>query len=68
MEHFTPIAALAGGALIGVGATLLLVLNGRIAGISGILAGLLTPRRGDTLWRLAFLGGLVLGAFIWLRV
>jgi uncharacterized protein len=68
MEHFTPIAALAGGALIGVGATLLLVLNGRIAGISGILAGLLTPRRGDTLWRLAFLGGLVLGAFVWLRV
>lgn len=57
---FTPLAALAGGALIGTAAALLLWLNGRIAGISGILGGLLTPARGDVAWRLAFVGGLVL--------
>jgi len=59
MENFTPIAALAGGALIGLSAALLLVLNGRVAGISGILGGLLAPERGETAWRLAFLAGLL---------
>jgi uncharacterized membrane protein YedE/YeeE len=52
-----------GGVLIGIAAVLLLVLNGRIAGISGILGGLFTP--GDAAgrwWRLAFLVGLVAGA------
>lgn len=56
---FTPWAALAGGALIGLAAALFLLLNGRIAGISGILGGLLRPARGDIGWRLAFLAGLV---------
>lgn len=65
MENFTPVAALAGGALIGAAATLLLWLNGRIAGISGIAGGLLTPGRNDTLWRIAFLCGLVIGAALW---
>ena len=51
--------ALAGGVLIGIAATLLLWLTGRIAGISGILGGLLRPRRGDLGWRIAFLAGLV---------
>ncbi|MDR7332171.1 YeeE/YedE family protein [Roseateles asaccharophilus] len=55
----TPLAALAGGALIGGGAALLLLLNGRIAGISGVLGGLLRPVRGDVAWRAAFIAGLV---------
>ena len=68
MENFTPLSALAGGALIGGAATLLLVLNGRIAGISGIVGGLLSPARGDIAWRLAFLAGLVIGAIAWIGV
>lgn len=61
MADFTPIASLAGGMLIGLAAVALMFLNGRIAGISGITAGLLSlsgaaPDRG---WRLAFVGGLV---------
>ena len=62
MENFTPISALIGGALIGGAATLLLVLNGRIAGIAGILGGLLPAEKGDATWRLLFLAGLVIGA------
>ena len=56
---FTPGAALAGGLLIGLAAAVFVLFNGRIAGISGILGGLLKPRRGDIGWRLAFIGGLV---------
>jgi uncharacterized membrane protein YedE/YeeE len=56
---FTPWSALAGGALIGLAAALFVLLNGRIAGISGILGGLLRPVRGDIAWRLAFLAGLI---------
>jgi uncharacterized membrane protein YedE/YeeE len=56
---FTPTSALAGGALIGIAAAMFVLLNGRIAGISGVLGGLLSPRRGDVGWRLAFLGGLM---------
>ena len=57
--HFTPWSALAGGALIGLAAALFLVLNGRIAGISGVLGGLLKPVKGDIAWRAAFVLGLV---------
>lgn len=57
--HFTPWASLAGGALIGIAAAMLVLLNGRIAGISGIVGGLLTPRRGEIAWRLAFVAGLL---------
>lgn len=56
---FTPWTALAGGALIGLAAALFVLLNGRIAGISGVLGGLLNPKRGDIAWRAAFLAGLV---------
>lgn len=56
---FTPLAALPGGLLIGVGAGLMMLLNGRIAGISGILGGLLRPAPGERGWRFAFLAGLV---------
>ncbi|WP_414470932.1 YeeE/YedE family protein [Microvirga sp. M2] len=58
MENFTPLSALAGGLLIGASAALILVLNGRIAGISGILGGLLQPARNEIGWRLAFLAGM----------
>ena len=51
-----------GGLLIGLAVALMLLLNGRVAGISGILGGLLTLRAGDTVWRAAFVAGLVLGA------
>lgn len=56
--HFTPWPALAGGVLIGLAAAAFVLLNGRIAGISGILGGLLRPARGDVAWRAAFLAGL----------
>ena len=59
---FTPWSALAGGVLIGVAAAMLVLLNGRIAGISGILGGLLRPATGDIAWRVAFLLGLVAAA------
>jgi uncharacterized membrane protein YedE/YeeE len=63
--HFSPWTALAGGLLIGLAASAFVLLNGRIAGISGILGGLLRPARGDVAWRLAFLGGLVLAPLAW---
>lgn len=56
---FAPWRSLAGGLLIGLGAALFVLFNGRVAGISGILGGLLRPARGDLAWRLAFLAGLV---------
>ena len=59
---FTPVASLVGGALIGVSASAMLVFNGRIAGISGILGGALRPSAGEGGWRLSFLGGLLAGA------
>lgn len=64
MHEFTPLTGALGGALIGLAAALLLALNGRIAGISGIVGGLLPPRAGDALWRLLFVLGLALGALL----
>ncbi len=65
MENFTPVSALIGGALIGGSATLLLALNGRLAGVSGVLAGVLPPRSAsDFVWRILFLAGLVVGVVI----
>ncbi len=60
--------ALAGGVLIGLAATLLLWLNGRLAGISGIVGGVVMPRRGDTAWRVAFLLGLTGAGAAWLAL
>ena len=57
-NHFTPWASLAGGVLLGLASALFILLNGRILGISGILGGLLPPKRTDSLWRLSFLAGL----------
>ena len=58
MDGFTPVSAFGGGLLIGTSAALFLVLNGRIAGISGILGGLIHPAGSEIGWRLAFLAGL----------
>ena len=56
---FTPWYSLAGGVLIGIAAGMFALLNGRIAGISGVLGGLLKPAKGDAPWRVAFILGLV---------
>jgi uncharacterized protein len=61
-SSFTPGWSLAGGALIGLAAALLLLCDGRVAGVSGILGRALVPSRGDFAWRVAFLVGLPLGA------
>ena len=63
--HFTPLAALSGGLLIGVAVAIFALFNGRIAGISGIVGGLLRPRGGDIGWRVAFLGGLLLAPVLY---
>lgn len=57
--HFTPWASLAGGACIGLAAALFVLFNGRIAGISGIVGGMLQWPKGDIAWRLAFVAGLI---------
>lgn len=63
LNAFTPLTALAGGALIGLSAALFVLFNGRIAGISGVLGGLISgmwrPKAGDVSWRLAFVLGLI---------
>ena len=58
--HFTPWTALAGGILLGIASAAFILLNGRVLGISGIVGGLLAPRRADIGWRLSFLLGLLL--------
>jgi uncharacterized membrane protein YedE/YeeE len=65
LTHFTPLAAMVGGALIGLSAALLILFSGRIAGISGILGGLLAWPSGDTAWRVAFLLGLVAAPLVY---
>lgn len=59
MENFTPLCASIGGALIGLSAVLLMALNGRIAGISGVFSGAVFAERGDKVWRLMFVLGLI---------
>lgn len=66
--HFTPWASFTGGILIGLATALLLLANGRVAGISGILGGLLRPARGDVAWRVAFLLGLFVAPIVWLAM
>ena len=68
MENFTPVSAFAGGLLIGGAATLFIVLNGRVAGISGVLGGVLDGLFGATAkelpWRVAFVRGILLGPLV----
>ena len=65
---FTPWSSLAGGVLIGIAAAMFALLNGRIAGISGVLGGLLKPARGDIGWRVAFLAGLLGAPLLYLLI
>ena len=65
MEGFTPFSAIVGGALIGLSASLLWIANGRIAGISGIIGGVLAPVRDDVAWRATFLVGLLAAPFLY---
>jgi uncharacterized membrane protein YedE/YeeE len=65
MAHFTPAASAAGGVLVGLGAAIFLLANGRVLGVSGIVRGLLPPQRGDAGWRLTFLAGLFAAPWAW---
>lgn len=68
---FTPVSALIGGVLIGISAVMLMALNGRIAGIAGIVGGLIGPAPFSALdryWRLAFVAGLVIAPALWFAV
>ena len=65
MEDFTPVSGLVGGLLIGLSTALLMLLNGRIAGISGIVGGLLSRRGSEVRWRAMFAAGLFLGALVY---
>jgi len=64
-QAFTPWTALTGGLLIGLATALFVLLTGRIAGISGVVGGLLQPLRGDIGWRVAFITGLVAAPSLW---
>lgn len=64
-NSFSPWSALAGGVLIGIAASMLILLNGRIAGISGIVGDLLRPVKGDIAWRCAFVLGLIAAPFVY---
>ena len=62
---FTPWTSIIGGAVIGLAAALLVLVNGRVAGISGIVGGLLRPRAGELGWRLAFMAGLLIAPLVY---
>lgn len=64
-QSFTPVSAFTGGMIIGLATTLLLLVAGRIAGISGIVGGLIELRKGDLAWRAAFVIGLLLAPWLW---
>ena len=64
MHNFTPFAALIGGILIGLSAATMLLVEGKIAGISGICAGVLNPSKGETSWKASFIAGLLAGGVL----
>jgi uncharacterized membrane protein YedE/YeeE len=66
VENFTPISGLIGGLLIGLSTTLMILFNGKIAGISGIVGGLLARKGSEVGWRAVFVVGLLLGAFLYM--
>lgn len=63
-NNFTPWASLAGGVMIGLASVLFLLFNGKIAGISGMVGGLLRPLHGEVLWRCAFIAGIVVAPLL----
>lgn len=64
MHNFTPVSGLLGGAIIGLAAAMLMLLAGRVAGISGVFAGILSPDTTDRGWRIAFVAGLIAAPFL----
>jgi uncharacterized protein len=64
-NHFTPWPSLAGGVMLGTASALFILLSGRLLGISGIMGGLLSPRAGDSSWRISFLAGLLVAPTVW---
>ena len=64
MDNFTPITSLIGGIMIGLSASAMLLLEGKIAGISGIFAGVLNPAKGEMLWKSSFVAGLLAGGVV----
>ena len=64
-NHFTPWASLAGGVVAGLAVALFILLNGRVLGVSGVLGGLASPRKGDLGWRVAFVAGLLAAPTLW---
>jgi uncharacterized protein len=66
--HFTPWSSLVGGMLIGAASAILIIVNGRIAGISGILGGLLIPHKGDIVWRALMVGGMLVTPLLYRAV
>lgn len=68
MTEFTPWMSIAGGMLIGLSAVLLMAFHGRIAGLSGVLGGLLPPFSIDWQWRVAFLAGAIIGPAIYMAI
>jgi uncharacterized protein len=66
--HFAPLPALAGGAIIGLAASALMLLIGQVAGISGMVTGVLRPVPGQWPWRAAFVLGLLAGGFVWFLI
>ncbi|MEI6382026.1 MAG: YeeE/YedE family protein [Betaproteobacteria bacterium] len=62
-NHFTPWASLAGGVLLGLASAAFILVNGRILGISGIIGGLMMPKKGDIEWRISFLLGMFVAPF-----
>jgi uncharacterized membrane protein YedE/YeeE len=67
-NNFTPWSAISGGVMLGIASALFILLNGRIAGICGILGGLYRPQRNDIGWRVAFIVGLILAPLAWATV
>jgi uncharacterized membrane protein YedE/YeeE len=68
VETFTPIASTIGGLLIGLGAAVMLMFNGRIAGISGIFEGVVVPDEGTFDWKASFVGGLIAGGVLMVMI
>lgn len=64
MDSTQLLASLLGGSLIGIAATMMLLFNGRVTGISGIIASSLSKPTSDSLWRWMFLGGLFMGGVL----
>jgi len=65
LAHFSPWTSLAGGLLIGLAVSILIVFNGRIAGISGMVGGLFKPAKNEMAWRWAFIFGLIIAPIIY---